>query len=98
MRDRVVEPLVAVDELLDGDLRAVVDAAAGDRRVELVGRVDPLGARGAGACRRLDDDREADLGGELADVADRCAAAADRAHGTPAARSASFIAGLSRQR
>ncbi len=35
--DRVVEPLVPVDELLDGDLGTVVDTAAGDRLVELVG-------------------------------------------------------------
>ena len=66
MRDRVVEALVALDELLDGDLGAVVDAAAGDRLVQLVGAVDPLGARRPGAGGRLEDEREADLGGEVA--------------------------------
>ena len=67
-RDRVVEPLVPVDELLDGDLGAVIDAATGDRLVELVGSVDPLGAGCAGPGGGLEDDREPDLGGEVAHV------------------------------
>ena len=66
--DRVVEALVALDELLDRDLGAVVDTAASDRPVELGGRVDARGARRAGAGGRLDDEREADLGDERADV------------------------------
>ena len=59
---------MALDELLDGDLGAVVDAAAGDRRLEVVGGGDPLGARGAGTGGRLEHDREADLGDEAPDV------------------------------
>ena len=97
-RDRVVEALVALDELLDGDRGAAVEPLVDDGALELAVVVDPLRAGGAGAGARLEDDRVADLGGEH-----RAAPAGSRRRATgrtetPASRSASFIAGLSRQR
>ena len=66
--DRVVEALVALDELLDGDLGTVVDAAAGDGLGQLVGCVDPFGTGRSGPGRRLEHQREPDLRREPPDV------------------------------
>ena len=63
-RDRVVEALVALDELLDGDRGAAVEPLVDDRALELAVVVDPLRAGGAGAGARLEDERVADVGGE----------------------------------
>ena len=96
--DRVVEALVALDELLDGDLGAVVDAAAGDRLLQLVGRVDPLGAGRAGAGRRLERRAGTRPRRRTAGRRRPSGPAVDAAQRMPAWRSTSFIAGLSRHR
>ena len=64
--ERVVEALVALDELLDGDGRARVDMRRRERLLELGRVVDAYGARGAGGVARLHDQRIADPLDELA--------------------------------
>ena len=88
---------MALDELLDGDLGAVVDAAAGDGLVQLVGAVDPFGPDAPAPAAGLS------TSGYPTSAANRRTssperAAVDAAQRTPASRSTSFIAGLSRHR
>ena len=56
----VEEPLVTLDELLDGDARAVRESAPLDRGVEADGIIGAERARRAGAVPRREDDGEAD--------------------------------------
>jgi hypothetical protein len=56
---RVVEALVALDEFLDGDRRAVGETARAHRGGELVGACGAVGSGGAGGVARLQDHRKA---------------------------------------
>ncbi len=67
-RDRVEEALVPLDELLGGDRGATVDTLLDDRALELTVVVHPPGAGGAGGAARLEDDRVAHLGHEVAQL------------------------------
>ena len=64
--DGVVEALVALDELLDGDRSRAVAPNDAERVRELGVVVDPGRALRAGAGPRLEDQRVADASGELA--------------------------------
>ena len=96
--DRVVEALVPLDEFLHRDrapcstpLRAMASSSSS-------GVVDPRRARRAGAVARLDDERVADLARRTGGPRRPSGRRSKQRIAPRPARSASFIAGLSRHR
>jgi len=66
--DRVVEALMAFDELLDGDVGGAGLTELCERAVKLRVGVDAHRSRCAGGCTGLEDDRVADQGDEVTDL------------------------------
>ena len=88
--DGVVGELLAVDELLDADLRHVPEHRQDG--VEVGGRVGPVGVRRAGAGDRLDDEREAEALRRGPDARDRVGALRAPACAGPPRRAAASSA------